>query len=164
MSNPLGITPFEQNLLMLTMGSSYPLMYAELGIMNNSLGVGGKKIPEYLFRPRLLKACAKGLICWSNGSQIWEHWKERKFKITKHGEQVLRNCNIAAGGDYAYNRQFDGSIESLDRTMPEPNKKKIKIGTGVKRTRADAFQDHNDNVDRWRKDGDPKAKGAKKAY
>ena len=145
----VGITPFEHHLLTLAMGSSYPLMYAEIGTMYHSLTRGkGKLIPESMFRPRFLKACDKGLICWADTQQVWENWKERKFILTKRGEEALRTWNIAYGGDYAYNKYFDGSEDSLDKNMPGKKTRTIVGGnsTGT-RSKAEQFQEHNDRVE-----------------
>lgn len=149
--NTLGITPLESSVSNLVAGSSYPLMYAEIGLMHASIsnradstGNGwtqGAAVPEKLFRPRFLTLCSKGFICWADEGQVWENWKDRRFILTKRGEAAIRAFQIEHGGAEDYYRGFDGSLDSLDRYMGT----KVKIGPGHNPSMGKIFEDHNKN-------------------
>jgi len=111
--NSLGVTHFQSVVTNLVAGSSYPLMYGEIGMMATSMR--GLKMPEELFRDRFYATCAKGLVCWINEAQAWEHPKNRRYQLTPKGKDLIRAAGIAAGGDYHFYKTFDGNPNSLDK-------------------------------------------------
>ncbi len=138
---PLEINPFEKNLMQICKGSSYPLLYGEIGLMVNSL-LKKDRLSEPDFRKRFLKACQKGLIAPVGIGEFTKGFRDRRYITTPHGVQAIRDVNIETGGDFSYYKNFDGTSAGLDKFLPRAagikvNKHKV--------TRAEQFQHHNAN-------------------
>jgi hypothetical protein len=140
---PYGLTPFEVQILRLTVGAGRPIPQSALAMMTSSLFNWKVKIGD--FRPRLLKTCAKGLVRWKDWGQGRRWWGDRIFVETELGDEAIRDSELACGGDYSYYKYFKPNVkESLDRYTP--HKVSFKGASKKGPTKKEVFQIHYNNV------------------
>lgn len=116
----LGVTPFEVGVLKLSLGAAHPMTYGALGFMNNARSQ--YKVPDHLFSPRFWKMCERGLLLLSDDREIWENPRNRRFKSSKRGRDIVAEVAILGGGDYHFYKTFDGSNSGLDKFLPKTQK------------------------------------------
>lgn len=145
-SKPFGLSPIDMQVLHLVAGAGNPMMYGGLGFALNSMH--GWSMREWMFRPRFLDMCARGLITWTEWDQAYDHFKNRKLVETKRGQQAIRDFAILNGGDVGWYRNFDPQdLSTLDKFMP--GKQAVKVGGPRRRVgRREAFREHLENVKR----------------
>ncbi len=95
MGKVLGLSPFDIDLINLVFGASYPMAYGELGFMLSSMW---GKIPERVFRPRLLSASARGLVGFTDWRDMGADIRLRKVKELPTAVQSIRDIGAMTVG------------------------------------------------------------------
>ncbi len=132
---PLGLSPFDIDMVNMVFGSSYPMPYGELGYMLSSMW---GKLPERVFRPRFLSACGRGLVGFISWSEMGLDRRLRKVYEQPRGVQAIRDLGVINAGNnadmYHYYKTFNPytdyakNPELLDQFVSGP-----KIGFKPKR-------------------------------
>jgi len=145
-TNPLGLTPVDQNIINVAFGAGHPLMYFEVGFSVSACF--GQKIHEKDFRPRFFRACRHGFVTYTSWEELYKNQLARKVIEAPRGVQAIRDLQIFMGGDYDYYKNFDPytdyekNPEAMDRFM------KGKVGTsggGRPKTRDEIFRQQYEN-------------------
>lgn len=140
-SQPFNLSPVELNLVYITFGAGRPLTYAETGMEVSALF--GHSVRERHFWPRFLKACGKGLVSFESWDDMGAHRLARRVVAMPYSVEMIRDVQIAQGGDYDYYRYFDPyenyekNPHKMDRFLKGPVKDQ---NTGKKMGRKKLFE------------------------
>lgn len=104
-SQPYGLSPVELNIIYVTFGAGKPLTYTETGMMVSSLF--GNRVKEADFFPRFVKACSKGLVTLQGWDDLDKGRRERIVVSLPKCVDMIRDVQIAMGGEYHYYKYFD---------------------------------------------------------
>lgn len=139
----LGLSPFDYLTLTIVRGSSYPMMYAEIGMGVSALikRNGGAPLPEPMFRAPFLDLCHRGLVIWSDAGQVYENPKERRFKLAPtRGDQAMRDFKIYRGDEFRFAKYFDGTSQALNRYLGVGPQVQV---SSQRHRRSEVFAEHN---------------------
>ena len=110
-----GLDEVEVTILKMIMGSTGNQGYGDIGFLVSSMN--HFRLPESVYRPKFLKLCERGLITWVNDEEGEKHFKDRKFKITEKGNSLVRDIQIAYGGDYSFYKNFSNDGSNLNKYL-----------------------------------------------
>lgn len=139
----LGLSPFDYMTLTVVRGSSYPMMYAEIGMGVSAMlrREGGADLPEALFRKPFFDLCDRGLIVWADREQAFENPRERRFILARpRGDAAMRDFKIARGDEFRFARYFDGTSQALNRYLGVGPKIQL---NSQRHKRSQVFAEHN---------------------
>jgi len=115
MATVLGLDSLEITILKMVMGSTGKQRYGDIGFLVSSMRKFS--LPEQVYRPKFLRLCRLGLIDWMDSGEGFKHFKERIFRVTEKGNNLIRDFQIKYGGDYSFYKYFDPQGSNLNNYL-----------------------------------------------